>query len=135
MNRRIVTWLGAPALGVGLLLGAAPAHAGTGVQVDGATVSGAASTTVNVTVEYSCDAGGFVRSATVVAEDRRSGALGTARFTPSCTGATVTAVVPVATLNGNGYAAGDLVSVRASLLDGEDTEVLGVISRLTVGNR
>ncbi|MFI9365856.1 hypothetical protein ACIG5E_33115 [Kitasatospora sp. NPDC053057] len=134
MNGRIVTWLGGPALIVGILLGAAPAHAGTGVQIDGATVSGGASTTVNVTIEYSCDAGGFVRSATVTAEDRRSGALGTARFAPSCTGATVKVVVPVTTLNQNGYAAGDPAAVRASLLDVDDTEVLGTIAQLAIGN-
>ncbi|MGK4585954.1 hypothetical protein [Kitasatospora sp. HPMI-4] len=134
MNSRIVTWLGAPALAVGMLLGAAPAHAGTGVRIDGATVSGGASTTVNVTIEYSCDAGGFVRSATVIAEDQHSGALGTSRFTPNCTGTTVKSIVPVATLNQNGYAAGDPTSVRASLLDVDDTEVLGTIAQLTIGN-
>ncbi|MFJ4191939.1 hypothetical protein [Kitasatospora sp. NPDC089509] len=132
MNGRIVTWLGVPALAMGLLLAAAPAQAATGVRIDGATVSGGASRTVNVTVEYSCDAGGFVRSATVVAEDRSSGALGTTRFTPNCTGTTVTAVVPVASLNQNGYTAGDLVGVHASLLDGEDNEVLGAVSQLAI---
>ncbi|MBD0689609.1 hypothetical protein [Streptomyces sp. CBMA123] len=134
MNGRIVTWLGAPAVAVGLLPGAAPAHADAGVRIDGATVAGGTSRTVNVTLAYSCDAGGFVRSATVIAEDRRSGALGTARFAPSCTGATVTAVVPVTTLNQNGYAAGDPAAVHASLLDGDDTEVLGTIAQLTLGN-
>ncbi|MEV7598795.1 hypothetical protein AB0O91_15570 [Kitasatospora sp. NPDC089797] len=134
MNSRTVTWIGTPALAVGLLLGAAPAHAGTGIQVDGATVPGGASTTVSVTVEYSCDAAGFVRSATVVAEDQRSGALGSSRFTPVCTGATVRTVVPVASLNGNGYSVGDPVGVHASLVDGEDNEVLGTVSRVTVAN-
>ncbi|MFD5461786.1 hypothetical protein ACFWIQ_03030 [Kitasatospora sp. NPDC127059] len=134
MNRRTVTWLGAPALAAGMLLGAAPAHAGTGVQVDGAAVSGGAASTVTVTIGYSCDAGGSVRSATVTAEDRRSGALGAARFTPSCTGATVTAVVPVTSLNQNGYAMGDPAAVRASLLDLDDTEVLGTIAQVTIGN-
>lgn len=134
MNGRTVTWLGVPALAAGMLLGAAPAQAGTGVRIDGVTVSGGASRTVNVTVEYSCDAGGFVRSATVTAEDRRSGALGATRFTPSCTGGTVTAVIPVTTLNQNSYAPGDPAAVRAPLLDVDDTEALGTTARLTIGN-
>ncbi|GAA2975486.1 hypothetical protein [Kitasatospora sp. NPDC127116] len=134
MNGRIATWLGVPALAVGMLLGAAPAHAGTGVRIDGATVSGSSSTTVNITIAYSCDPGGFVRSATVTAEDRRSGALGATRFAPSCTGATVKAVVPVTTLNRNNFAAGNPAAAHLSLLDLDDTEELGTIAQLTIGN-
>jgi hypothetical protein len=134
MNGRIVTWLGAPALAAGMLLGAAPAQAATAVQIDGVTVAGGASKTVNVTIEYSCDAGGPVRSATVSAEDRRSGALGVTRFTPNCTGTTVKTVVPVTSLDQNGYAAGDPGSFHASLLDLDDTEVLGAITQLAIAN-
>ncbi|MFD7595458.1 hypothetical protein ACFV6D_20770 [Kitasatospora sp. NPDC059812] len=133
MNGRIVTLLGVPVLLAGAVLGAAPAHAGTGVRIDGATVSGGASATVNVTIAYSCDAGDFVASATVTAEDRTSGALGYARFTPNCTGTNVQVTVPVTTLNQSRYAAGDTAAVRASLLDATDTEVVGSITRLTVG--
>ncbi|MFF7588648.1 hypothetical protein ACFZCK_14295 [Kitasatospora purpeofusca] len=132
MNGRIVALLGLPALTAGVLLAAAPAHAATAVRIDSATVTGSASVTVNVAVEYSCDPRGFVRAAAVIAEDRRSGALGVTRFTPTCTGAAVTALVPVKTLNRNSYAAGDPGSVRLSLMDSDDTEVLGVITQLTI---
>ncbi|MFJ3221455.1 hypothetical protein ACIPLC_36745 [Kitasatospora sp. NPDC086801] len=133
MNGRIVTLLGIPALLAGAVLGAAPAHADTGVRIAGATVSGGASATVNVTIAYSCDTGAFVASATVTAEDRGSGALGFTRFTPNCTGANVTVTVPVTTLNQSRYAAGDTAAVRASLLDGTDTELVGTITRLPIG--
>ncbi|WP_406115019.1 hypothetical protein [Kitasatospora purpeofusca] len=133
MNGRITALLGVPALAAGVLLVAAPAHAATAVRIDSATVSGGASVTVDVAVEYSCDPRGFVRSAAVIAEDRRSGALGVTRFTPTCTGTAVTALVPVRTLNRNSYAAGSPGSFRLSLMEGDDTEVLGIITRLTIG--
>ncbi|MFB8170201.1 hypothetical protein ACFC60_19845 [Kitasatospora purpeofusca] len=132
MNGRIVSLLGLPALAAGALLVAAPAHAATAVRIDSATVPGSASVTTNVAVEYSCDPRGLVRTAAVIAEDRGSGALGVTRFTPTCTGAAVTAVVPVKSLNRNSYVAGNPGSFRLSLMDLDDTEVLGVITRLAI---
>ncbi|MEU3573189.1 hypothetical protein AB0E96_32900 [Kitasatospora sp. NPDC036755] len=133
MNRSRTTWLAAPALAAGMLLGAAPAHASTGVRVDSVNVPYGSAMTVYIDVAYSCEAGGPARAAAVIAEDPRTGALGTTRFAPKCTGATVQTSVHVTVVNRSNYVAGDTAVVRFSLLDVNGGEAVGTIARLTIG--
>lgn len=127
MIHKIVTWLAAPAMAAGILLSATPAHAADAVQFTGATVSGGSARTVNVTLQYSCDNTFpyWVRSAAVQAYDLGTQALGVTFFTPSCTGSTVTATIPVTAFQQKIYVAGHLASVHVQLLDGDNNEVVG----------